>query len=113
MFLQKILCRWDQLVSWTFNLMVSGGGDENGEYKRSYHIELGPRIAIVGANGRIHTLTGYFTVHHYLDKGELIKRIPVRKDLKEGERLATQEEVFRHQGELQAASFTRRGKGMM
>ena len=113
MLFQKILYRLDQLVSWTFNLMVSGGGDENGEFMWSYHQDVGPPIAIVGANGRIHTLTGYFTVHHYLDKGNLVKRIPARKDLKEGERLATQEEVFRHQGELQVAAFARRGKGMM
>ncbi|MEK7612392.1 MAG: hypothetical protein AAB407_03565 [Patescibacteria group bacterium] len=45
-------------------------------------------------------MTGFWSVNHYYDGNKLLRRILARKDLKTGERLATEEEVLQYQEKL-------------
>ena len=100
MLFQKIFALWDKVISEIFWLQAWGTGDEHGENRWTYLIDVGHPIGVVGANGKIHTLMSYWSVHHYYDRKKLLKRIPVRKNLLDGERLATPEEISRHQAEI-------------
>jgi len=96
--IQKILAQCDRFISNFFEITSSGskGGSEE---RWVYFFTFGPRIAIVGTNGKIHRLTGYFAIEHFYKNGTLIKRVPVRKNLAEGERLATNDEIAKWQEE--------------
>lgn len=99
MYLQRILASLDKLVSEIFWLQSWGTGDENNKNQWIYFVDVGRTIGVVGVDGKIHTLMGYWSVRHYYDGKKLLNRIPVRKDLKPGERLAIPEEILHHQGE--------------
>lgn len=90
----------DKMVSEMFALQSWGTGNEAGENRWTYFVDFGRLIGIVGTDGKIHTLMSYWSVHHYYDGKKLLRRILVRRDLKQGERLATPEEVRHHQDEL-------------
>lgn len=96
MLIQRLLAWVDEIISEVFWLQSWGDGDESWNNRWTYFVDLGPRIGIVGTNGIIHTIMGKWSVHHHYCGGTLLKRIPVRKDLKEGERLATKEEITQH-----------------
>lgn len=112
MFFQRIFALFDKIISEIFRLQAWGTGDEKANNRWTYFVDVGQTVGVVGANGKIHTMMGYWSVHHYYDGKSLLRRIPVRKDLKEGERLATQEEIARHQIELRQ-KFARTSGGMM
>ena len=104
MLLQRLLAlnfsAWfDRAVSEMFQLESWGDGHEDQPHTWIYFATIGSRIGIVGVDGRMHTIMGYFAVrHHYDGQGNLLQRVPVRKDLKQGERLVTEEtEIVRHQ----------------
>jgi hypothetical protein len=100
MFFQRILASLDKLLSEIFWLESWGIGDENSKTKWIYFVDIGHTIGVMGTDGKIHTMMGYWSVLHYYDGKKLLKRIPIRKDLKPGERLATLEEIQSHQAEL-------------
>lgn len=97
MYFQRHLASLDKLVSKIFWLQSWGSGDENNENQWIHFVDVGRTIGVVGVDGEIHTLMGYWSVRHYYNGKKLLKRIPVRRDLKPGERLATSEEILRHQ----------------
>lgn len=109
MFFQRIFARVDRILSSLFWLEAWGHGDKNREYRWEYFIDIGKTIGVVGLDGKIHTMMGYWSVRHYYENGKLVKRIPVRKDLGGGERLATNEEIALHQAELRRQHAQRHG----
>jgi hypothetical protein len=100
MFFQRIRAWIDVMVTDLFGLSSMGTGNPNKENLWTYFADWGPTIGIVGANGRVHTLVGYWAVHHYHAGHTLTKRIPVRNDLKRGERLATRKEIEQRRKEI-------------
>ena len=100
MLFQRILALWDKVISEIFRLQAWGTGDERGENQWTYLVDVGRPIGVVGVDGKVHTLMSYWSVHHYYDGKKLLKRIPVRKDLRDDERLATPDEISRHQAEV-------------
>ncbi len=119
MLFQRIFALFDKIVTRVFSMSSSyfGSQDEEGYGKGcwSYFCHFGRRICIIGIDGKIHTLTGYWAVHHYVirdSKGErLLRRIPARKDLKNGERLATGKEVVVEQTRMREEFEQRFGRG--
>lgn len=108
LFFLRILASCERTISRWFRISRNGEGTtDGGAYigKWTFFSDFGRRIAIVGTNGRVHTLTGYYAVHHYYQKGKLVKRRPVRKNLQPGERLASAQEIFDFQCDL-ARRFT-------
>ncbi|HEY4523798.1 MAG TPA: hypothetical protein VJK04_02925 [Candidatus Paceibacterota bacterium] len=103
---QRILAWFDEVISSLFNMSSLGSGNDQGGHIWTYFFDIGPRIGIVGNDSKIHTVTGYFSVQHYYNGDKLLKRIPVRKDLASGERLATSEEIRQHQKELSLRSHS-------
>jgi hypothetical protein len=95
--LQRMLAQLDEAICSRLDLESWGDGDMLGKHCHVYFVGVGPSIGIMGIDGRIHTVMGYFSVRHYYDGSELLRRIPVRKDLKIGERLVTEEEILQHQ----------------
>ena len=100
MFLQHILAWIDRAISEVFSLEAWGTGDEEGKHQWTYFISVGRTIGVMGVDGEIRTIMGSRSVHHYYDGKKLLRRIPVRRDLKEGERLATREEIAQHRAEF-------------
>lgn len=89
MLLQKFLARWDKFISnllyLSWDTISSGEGTPS---TSSFYGLFGPRIAIINKDGDIRILTGLYAIHHYYDAdGKLIRRISVRKEVGEGERL--------------------------
>ncbi|TSC61634.1 MAG: hypothetical protein G01um101448_627 [Parcubacteria group bacterium Gr01-1014_48] len=97
MFLQRILALWDKVISEIFRLSSWGTGNEKSLNQWIYLVDIGHTIGVVAATNKIHTIMSYWSVRHYYDGKKLLKRIPVRKDLKEGERLATAKEIVQYQ----------------
>ena len=93
MVIQKFLSLCDRVISSAFSLEVWGTGDEKGTYRWTHFGKFGRSVGVVGTDGEIRTLMGFWAVSHHLEKGKLTKRVFVRKDLREGERLATEEEI--------------------
>lgn len=91
--LQRLLAALDKKISKLFSLQSFGHGNEKGIHQWIYFMNVGPTIGVVGVDGKLHTVMSYYSVRHYVNGKKLQKRIPVRKDLKEGERLATREEI--------------------
>ena len=116
MFFQRVLALYDKAISEIFWLQSWGdGGESDGKGKNRwiYLVDVGhKKIGVVGVDGKIHTTMRYWAARHYYDGKKLLKRIPVRKDLKEGERLATQEEIAQHQVELRERFAGIPGGGM-
>ena len=101
MLFQRLLALLDKATSEVFRLQSWGDGFEDRDHRWVHFVDVGPTIGIVGQDGKVHTMMGYWSVRHYYDgKGKLLKRIPVRKDLKEGERLATKDEIYTHQRDV-------------
>jgi hypothetical protein len=98
--LQRILGWFDREVSNFLWITSMGDGDRKGTSSWCFFSCFGPRVAIVGVDGRIHTLTGRYTINHKYRNGKLVRRIPARKDLEPGERLATGAEIVQYQREL-------------
>ena len=104
--LQTRIFAWiDRFLTNTFRLGGTLGLGTSGSEitQRIYYIGIGrgPTIGIVGVDGQIHTLIGYWSVRHYLEEGRVVRRVPVRKDLKKGERLATRGEIVAYQKKRQ------------
>ena len=100
MFIQRILALFDKVISTVFGFTEVGTGDQKGDNVWTYFFDFGRLISIVGVDGKIHTTSTYSAVRHYRKGKKLLKRIPVRKDLKKGERLATQQETHERQLKL-------------
>jgi len=98
-FFQHILASWDKAISDLFHLQSWRTGNTNSDHQWTYFVDFGPTICIVGTDGKIHTMMSYWSVHHYYDRNRLLKRISVRKDLKDGERLATPDEIAQYREE--------------
>lgn len=94
MILQKFLAFLDRFISELFQIQSSGTIFEEERSKWEYFFDFGPRIGIVGTDEKIHTVTGYWAIRHYYDGSRLLKRASTRKDLKDGERLATPDELL-------------------
>jgi len=94
--LQKIIAWFDGLVSDIFGFSWSRMGNFESLSDAYYFSGFGPRLGIVGADGKIHTIMGYWTVKHSYDGEKLLKRILLRKSLQKGERFATQIEIQSH-----------------
>lgn len=92
MFLQ-ILTFLDRTISELFRLQSSGTILEEGKSVWEYFFDFGPRIGIVGIDGKIHTVTGRWAIQHYYEGNKLLKRVSALRDLKDGERLATFNEL--------------------
>ena len=112
MFFQRVLALWDKAISKVFYFGAWGTGDQNGKHRWTYLIDVGHSIGVVGVDGKIHTIMSYWSVRHYYDRKKLLKRVPVRKDLKDGERLATPEEIAQHRVELSEQIARSSGGGM-
>lgn len=98
---QRFLAFLEKTISKALSLQSSRTiNEEKNESIHEYFFDFGSRIGIVGTNGKIHTVTGYWSIRHYYyydnKDGEilLLQRVPIRKDLKEGERLATRKELL-------------------
>lgn len=102
MYIQRVLARVDKGISAFFGLQEWAHCNTNGDHRWTYFVDIGKAIGIVGADGNVHTVASYWSVRHYNEDGKLVRRIPVRKDLKEGERLATGKEIAQHRAERQA-----------
>jgi len=115
MFLQRLLARWDKFISNLLQLSrdTTSGGEGTSSISSFYGL-LGSRMAIIDTNGEIRILTGLYTIHHlyYDGQGKLLKRVSVRKDLKKGEHLATQEEIGLYREKLRK-QFSENFSGMM
>lgn len=104
--------RWQRFLGWldvrisSLFKMTSSGTGPDGNERWTYFPDYGKRIGIVGVDGRIHTMMGYWAIHHYYENNKLARRVAVRNDLQEGERLATQEEIDCHTAQL-IAKFSR------
>ena len=90
MFIQKMLARIDSAISLMFKLEFWILGSTSGPHERLFYLNSGKRIGIVGTDGTIRTIMGYWTVMHECDGSKVLRRVLVRKDLLEGERLATE-----------------------
>lgn len=111
MFFQRVLAWFDKIISEVFWLQAWGTGDEKSNHNWIYLVDVGRTIGVVGVDGKIRTMIGYWSVHHYYDGKKFLKRIPVRKDLKAGERLATRKEIVQHQKEL-SEQFVKTSSGL-
>lgn len=89
MLFQRLLARWDKFISNLLRLSRDTTSSGQGTPSVScFYTMLGPRIAIVNEARGVRILTGLFTMRHYYDRdGKLIRRLPVRKEVKKGERL--------------------------
>ena len=86
--LQNVLAWFDRVISSAFRLEAWGQGNDDGPRQWTYFVTSRPVIKIVNMRGEVLEATGYWSVRHYYDeKGRLLKRIPVRKDLGCGKRL--------------------------
>lgn len=99
MLVQRLLATIDILMSKVYRFESWDDSSPNGESTWLYCVGQGKRVGIVGADGKVHTILGSRTVRHYYRRRYLTRRILVRKDLKEGERLATQREIDQYQDE--------------
>ncbi len=99
-FFRSLLGKMDEAISDALRLSSWGDTADPQHERWIFYVDRGRTIGIVGTDGRIHTLMGYHSVRHYYEGDRLVRRIPVRKDLKPGERLATWPELIRHQREL-------------
>ena len=97
---QKLLSLFDRAISSVFRLEKWAIGDDDGTYRCTYFVDKGRTIGVIGVDGEMRVMMGYWAVHHHLEKGKLTKRVLVRKDLKEGERIATEAEIRQHISEL-------------
>jgi len=111
MLFQRILALWDKAISGLFGLQEIGTGDQKGRNRWIYLIDIGHTIGVVGVDGSIRIMSSYWSVNHHRDGKKLLQRIPVRKDLKDGERLATEEELATYQIELRK-EFARNSGGL-
>lgn len=110
MLFQRLLALFDKVISKVFRLQSWGDGFEDRDHQWIYFVDFGSIVGIVGQDDEVHTMMGYWSVRHYYDgRGKLLKRIPVRKDLKEGERRATQEEIALHREKVYRR-FSRAGE---
>ena len=107
--IQFVLACSDKIFSKLFRLQAWGTGDDLHRHEWIHFVDVGPTIGIAGADGKIRTMMGYWSVRHYYDGAKLLKRIPVRKDLKEGERRATAEEVRLYQAQVMQELSSRPG----
>jgi hypothetical protein len=99
-FFRTLLGKLDVAVS-EFFWLQSWGDTSNPERERwTFYVDRGHTIGIVGTDGKVHTMVGYHAVNHYYEGGRLARRVPVRRDLKPGERRATAQEIDDHRREL-------------
>ena len=80
---ERFLASIDRLIGWD-----SQSGRSNFEHTQDFYTNKGVKMAIVDRDGRVRALGGsLWVVHRYDGEGNLLSRIPVRKMLKEGERV--------------------------
>ncbi len=106
--LQRILM-WVDEVSLTNRLHLSDG--EN-EIVLMSGCNPDRWMGIIGKDGNIHTVTDAEAVKHFYKDGKPIKRVLARKDLRAGERLATEEEIHIAREKAAMESISKRRTGM-
>ena len=82
-FTERFLAAIDRWIGydWTHNTATT-------DWEKDFYTSWGIKMAIVSRDGRIRTMgSSFWVVHRYDAKGNLISRIPMRKMLKEGDRI--------------------------
>lgn len=81
---ERVLAWFDNLIGWDSTF----GSGEGRPFTRQFYIWWGRKMAIVDQNGHVRVLgNSLCVIHEYDGAGNLLRRVPRRKDLRKGERV--------------------------
>lgn len=81
---ERLLAKFDNFIGWNDEI----GSGEGRPFTRNFYTLLGRKMAIVDRDGHVRALgNSRWVIHEYDGKGNLLRRIPMRKTLREGERV--------------------------